>query len=66
LYKPWFPGVGRGLNREKPYFNVFILKKIFFFRTSRPISIKLGTNHSFGKGNSKLYKSRARSFSKGR
>jgi hypothetical protein len=28
---------------------VFILKKIFFLRTSRPISIKLGTNHPYVK-----------------
>jgi hypothetical protein len=26
---------------------MFILKKIFFFRTSRPITIKLGINHSW-------------------
>jgi hypothetical protein len=31
LYKPWSPGVGRGHKREK----------IFFSRTSKPISIKL-------------------------
>jgi hypothetical protein len=29
---------------------VFILKKIFFSTTSRPISIKLGTNHPYVKG----------------
>jgi hypothetical protein len=29
---------------------VFILKKIFFSRTSRPISIKRGTNHPWVKG----------------
>jgi hypothetical protein len=29
---------------------VFILKKIFFSRTSKPISIKLGTNHPLVKG----------------
>jgi hypothetical protein len=29
---------------------VFILKKIFFSRSSRPISIKLGTNHQLVKG----------------
>jgi hypothetical protein len=29
---------------------MFILKKIFFSRTSRPISIKLGTNHPLVKG----------------
>jgi hypothetical protein len=40
---------------------VFILKEIFFSRTSKSISIKLGTTHSQVKG-----KSRARSFSKGR
>jgi hypothetical protein len=28
---------------------MFILKKIFFSRTSRPISIKLGTNHPWVK-----------------
>jgi hypothetical protein len=29
---------------------MFILKKIFFFRTSRPISIKLGINHPWVEG----------------
>jgi hypothetical protein len=29
---------------------MFILKKIFFSRTSKPISIKLGINHSWVKG----------------
>jgi hypothetical protein len=29
---------------------MFTLKKIFFSRTSRPISIKLGTNHPYVKG----------------
>jgi hypothetical protein len=29
---------------------MFILKKIFFSRTSRPISIKLGINHPLIKG----------------
>jgi hypothetical protein len=28
---------------------MFILKKIFFSRTSKPISIKLGINHSWVK-----------------
>jgi hypothetical protein len=29
---------------------MFILKKIFFSRTSRPISMKLDTNHAWVKG----------------
>jgi hypothetical protein len=29
---------------------MFILKKIFFSRTSRPVSIKLDANHSWAKG----------------
>jgi hypothetical protein len=29
---------------------MFILKKVFFSRTSRPISIKLGTNHPYAPG----------------
>jgi hypothetical protein len=29
---------------------MFILKKIYFSRTSRPISIKIGTNHPWVKG----------------
>jgi hypothetical protein len=29
---------------------MFILKKIFFSRTSRPISFKLGTNHPYVTG----------------
>jgi hypothetical protein len=36
----------------KPYlhlFTMYIGKKIFFSRTSRPISIKLGTNHPWVK-----------------
>jgi hypothetical protein len=31
----------------KPYLYVFILGKNLFSRTSRPISIKLGTNHPY-------------------
>jgi hypothetical protein len=29
----------------KPFLHVFILEKNLFSRTSKPISIKLGTNH---------------------
>jgi hypothetical protein len=29
---------------------MFLLKKIFFSRTSRPISMKLGINHPWVKG----------------
>jgi hypothetical protein len=47
LYKPWSPEVGRGHNREAHIY-MFILKKIFS-RTSRPISIKLGTYHPWVK-----------------
>jgi hypothetical protein len=44
---------------------VFILKKIVFSRTSKPISIKLGTNYPWVKGilNCSI---RSRSSSKGR
>jgi hypothetical protein len=41
--------VGRGHDREKSFLHLFILEKvvkIFFSRTSIPISIKLGTNLS--------------------
>jgi hypothetical protein len=41
------PGVGRGHNREARIY-MFILIKMFS-RTSRPISIKLGTNHPWVK-----------------
>jgi hypothetical protein len=37
--------VGRGHNMEKPY-----IEKKIFSRTSRPISVKLGTNHPWLKG----------------
>jgi hypothetical protein len=33
-----------------PFLHVFILEKIFLFRTSWPISIKFGTNHRRVKG----------------
>jgi hypothetical protein len=33
--------VGRGYNRE----NHIYIEKIFFSKTSKPFSIKLGTNH---------------------
>jgi hypothetical protein len=42
LFTSWFPGVGRGHNREN-------YEKIFS-RTSRPISIKLGINHPWVQG----------------
>jgi hypothetical protein len=50
LFTSWYPGVGRGHNRETIFTYVYIEKKIFFSRTSRPISFKLGTNHPWVKG----------------
>jgi hypothetical protein len=45
------PRVRRGhATIGKPYSFVFVFKKKIFSRTSRPISIKLGTNHSWVKG----------------
>jgi hypothetical protein len=41
------------------------IEKILFSITSRPVSIKLGTNHPWVKKNSELFKRRARFFSKG-
>jgi hypothetical protein len=41
LYKPWSPGVGRGHNRENHISMCLHWKKIFYSRTSKPISIKL-------------------------
>jgi hypothetical protein len=49
LFTSWSPGVGRGHNRENHIYSVYI-KKIFFSRTSRPISIKLGINDPWVKG----------------
>jgi hypothetical protein len=45
LFKSWSPRVGRGNKREN-----HISKKVFFSRTSRPISIKLDINHPWVKG----------------
>jgi hypothetical protein len=45
LFTSWFPGVGKGYDREN-----YIEKKIFFSRTSRPITIKLCINHPWVKG----------------
>jgi hypothetical protein len=44
LFKSWFPGVGRSHNKENHIHIVYIEKKVFS-RTSKPIPIKLGTNH---------------------
>jgi hypothetical protein len=44
------PGGQEGPQSGKPYLHVFILKKIFLSKTSRPISIKLGLNHPWVKG----------------
>jgi hypothetical protein len=46
LFQSLSPGVGRGHNRE----NHIYWKKKIFSRTSRPISIKLGTNHPWVRG----------------
>jgi hypothetical protein len=52
LFTSWSLGVGRGHIRENCIYIKFILKKVFFSRTSRPypISIKLGINHPWVKG----------------
>jgi hypothetical protein len=55
--KDCFPPQGEMIAKQLK-FTEFFKKKIFFSRTSKPISVKLGTN----KGNLDLYKSRARSF----
>jgi tRNA splicing ligase len=44
------PGSWEGPQYGKPYLHVFILKIKIFSRTSRPISIKLDTNHAWVKG----------------
>jgi hypothetical protein len=49
LFTSWSLGVGRGHNREN-YIYIYIEKKIFFSRTSWPITIKLGINHSWVQG----------------
>jgi hypothetical protein len=49
IFKLWFSGVGRVHNREN-HIHLFILKKKIFSRTSKPISIKLGTNLPWVKG----------------
>jgi hypothetical protein len=52
FFKSWSPGVKRSHNRENHIhlLNVYIEEKNIFFRASRPISIKLGTNHPWVKG----------------
>jgi hypothetical protein len=50
LFTSWSPGVGWGHNRENHiYMNCVYIKKKFS-RTSRPISINVGTNHPWVKG----------------
>jgi hypothetical protein len=49
LFTSESPGVGKGHNRENYIYKCLYWKKIFS-RTSRPISIKLVTNHSWVKG----------------
>jgi hypothetical protein len=50
LYKPWSPGSRWATIEKTILLCVYIEKKIFFSRTSKPISIKLGTNHPYVKG----------------
>jgi hypothetical protein len=47
LYKPWSQGSGGATIGKTIFLCVYIEKKIFFSRTSRPISIKLGTVNEF-------------------
>jgi hypothetical protein len=42
LFKSWYPRVGRDHNKED---HIFYIEEILFSRTSRPISIRYGTNH---------------------
>jgi hypothetical protein len=51
LFKSWSPGAGRA-TLGKPYLHVFIFETltIFFYRTSWPNLIKLGTNYPWVKG----------------
>jgi hypothetical protein len=44
LFTSWYRGVGSIHNRGKPYLHVFTLNKKSN-KTSRPISIKVGTNN---------------------
>jgi hypothetical protein len=60
FYKSWSSGVGRGHSRENHIY-MFVLKKIFS-RTSRPISMKLGTNHPWVKRIKNCWKERPGSF----
>jgi hypothetical protein len=50
LFTSWSPGARRGHNRENYIYICLYRKKIFLFRTSMPISIKLGINHPWVKG----------------
>jgi hypothetical protein len=51
FFKAWSPGVGRNHSRENHiYIHYVYIKKICFWRTSFPISIKLGTYHPWVKG----------------
>jgi hypothetical protein len=50
FFKSWSPGVVRDHNAENHIHFCLYRKKTIFSRTSRPISIKLGTNHPLVKG----------------
>ena len=65
LYKPWSPGVGRGHNREN-YIYICLYWTNLLLQNQQANFNQTWHKSSLGKGNSKLYKSRARSFSKGR
>jgi hypothetical protein len=50
LFTSWSLRVERGHNRENHIYICLYWKKIYFSKTSRPISIKLCTNHPWVKG----------------
>jgi hypothetical protein len=49
LFKSWSPGSG-GATVGKTIFTCVYIEKIYFSKTSRPISVKLGTYHPWVKG----------------
>jgi hypothetical protein len=59
------PGGREGPQYGKPYFSVFILKKNPLLQNQQANINQTWYKSSLGKGNSKLYNSRARSFSRG-
>jgi hypothetical protein len=66
LFKPWSPGVGRGHNRENHIYMCLYWKKNLLLQNQLANFNQTWYKSFLNKGYSKLFKLRARSFSKGR